>query len=116
AWIIEAREKNTTWRFHGNVPNTIKGGGGRLITNLPDNACVEVACLVDANGIQPTRYGALPAHMAGLCASNLAMFDVASQAIIERSKELAIHALMLDPLTAAVLTPAKIRAMANEMF
>lgn len=116
AWIIEAREKNANWRFHGNVSNTVKGCGGRLITNLPDNACVEVACLVDANGVQPTRYGALPAHMAGLCAGNLAVFDVATQAAIERSKEMAIHALMLDPLTAAVLTPAQIRDMTLEMF
>ncbi|MCC5841029.1 MAG: alpha-glucosidase/alpha-galactosidase [Opitutales bacterium] len=115
SWIIEAREKNTPWRFHGNVPNTV-GGGGRLITNLPDNACVEVACLVDANGIQPVRYGALPPHMAALCAANLAVFDLGAQAAIERSKEMAIHALMLDPLTAAVCTPAQIEAMALEMF
>lgn len=115
SWIIEAREKNTPWRFHGNVPNAV-GGGGRLITNLPRNACVEVACLVDENGVQPTRYGALPPHMAALCASNLAVFDLGAQAAIERSKELAIHALMLDPLSSAVCTPAQIRAMTLEMF
>jgi alpha-galactosidase len=115
AWIIEAREKNAPWRFHGNVMNW-KDGSGRLITNLPDNSCVEVACLVDANGIQPTRYGALPAQMAALCNSNLSMFDLGAQAAIERSKEMAIHALMLDPLTAAVCTPAQIRAMALELF
>lgn len=115
AWIIEAREKNSPWRFHGNVMNN-NGPGGRLITNLPDNACVEVACLVDANGIQPTRYGALPPQMAALCASNLSVFDLGAQAAIERSKEMAIHALMLDPLTAAVCTPAQIRSMTLELF
>jgi alpha-galactosidase len=115
AWIIEAREKNTTWRFHGNVPNSC-GGSGKLITNLPESGCVEVACLVDGNGVQPTRYGALPAQMAGLCSSNLAVFDLGAQAAIERNKEMAIHALMLDPLTAAILAPSQIRAMAEEMF
>ncbi len=115
SWIIEAREKNVPWRFHGNVMNHA-GLGGRLITNLPADACVEVACLVDGNGVQPTRYGALPPHMAALCASNLAMFDLAAQAAIDRSIETAIHALMLDPLTAAVCTPAQIRAMALELF
>lgn len=72
--------------------------------------------MVDANGVQPTRYGALPPQMAALCSSNLAVFELGAQAAIERSKELAIHALMLDPLTAAVLTPAQIRAMTLEMF
>lgn len=115
AWIIEAREKNTAWRFHGNVMNN-DGAGSRLISNLPDNACVEVACFVDANGVQPTRYGTLPAHMAALCSSNLSVFDLGAQAAIERSRELAIHALMLDPLTAAVCTPSQIRNMTNEMF
>jgi len=116
SWIIEAREKNAPWRFHGNVMNRDGIGGGRLITNLPDDSCVEVACLVDGNGVQPTRYGALPAHMAALCVSNLSMFDLAAQAAIDRSVETAIHALMLDPLTAAVCTPAQIRAMALELF
>jgi len=115
SWIIEAREKNVPWRFHGNVMNQ-DGPGGRLISNLPDDSCVEVACMVDANGIQPTRYGQLPPHMAALCASNLAMFDLGATAAIERSKEAAIHALMLDPLTAAVCTPAQIRDMTLELF
>lgn len=115
SWIIEAREKNAPWRFHGNVMNN-NAGGGRLITNLPESGCVEVACLVDGNGIQPTRYGALPPQMAALCSSNLSMFDLGAQAAIERSKELAVHALMLDPLTAAVCTPRQIREMAHELF
>jgi alpha-galactosidase len=115
SWIIEAREKNVPWRFHGNVINH-DGLNGQLIGNLPADSCVEVACLVDGNGIQPTRYGNLPPQMAALCASNLSMFDLGAQAAIERSKELAIHALMLDPLTAAVCTPAQIRDMAGELF
>jgi alpha-galactosidase len=115
SWIIEAREKHSVFRIHGNVMNN-HGGAGQLITNLPADACVEVACLIDANGVQPTRYGRLPAQMAGVCASNLAMFDLGAQAAIERSKEAAIHALMLDPLCAAVCTPAQIRAMTLELF
>jgi alpha-galactosidase len=115
SWIIEAREKNVPFRIHGNVMNQIAGGGS-LITNLPANGCVEVACLVDGNGIQPTRYGALPPQMAALCASNMAMFDLAAIAAVDRSKEAAIHAMMLDPLTAAICTPSEIKAMTLEMF
>jgi alpha-galactosidase len=115
SWIIEAREKNVPFRFHGNVMNNHKGAGP-LISNLPLDGCVEVACLVDRNGIQPTVYGKLPAQMAGICASNMHMFDLGATAAIERSKEAAVHALMLDPLTAAVCSPAEIRQMTYELF
>jgi len=116
SWIIEAREKDVPFRIHGNVINQTAGGHGSLITNLPSNGCVEVACMVDRNGIQPTRYGALPPQMAALCASNMSMFELGATAAVERSKEAAIHALMLDPLTAAVSSPAEIKKMTLEMF
>ncbi|MCF3648430.1 alpha-glucosidase/alpha-galactosidase [Synoicihabitans lomoniglobus] len=116
SWIIEAREKDTPFRIHGNVMNQAPGGGGALITNLPADGCVEVACMIDGNGVHPTRYGALPRHLAAVCASNMGFFDVGAQAAIEQSVELAIQALYLDPLTAAVCTPSQIRAMGLEMF
>ncbi|MEZ0299298.1 MAG: alpha-glucosidase/alpha-galactosidase [Candidatus Methylacidiphilales bacterium] len=115
SWIIEAREKDSPFRIHGNLMNN-KGGAGQLITNLPADSCVEVSCMVDGNGIHPTRYGALPRQMANVCATNLGMFDLGAQAVIERSKEAAIHALMLDPLCAAVCTPSQIREMTLELF
>jgi alpha-galactosidase len=115
SWIIEAREKDVPFRFHGNVMNR-DGVGGTLITNLPADGCVEVACFVDRNGIQPTRYGALPPQMAAVCASNMNMFDLAANAAIRRSKQDAIYALLLDPLTAAVCSPAEIEAMTLELF
>ena len=116
SWIIEAREKDSPVRIHGNVPNSEGGGAGTLITNLPADGIVEVACMVDGNGINPTRYGALPPQMAALCASNMWMYDLGATAAIERSKEAAIHALFLDPHTASVCSPAEIKAMTLEMF
>ena len=116
SWIIEAREKNTPHRIHGNVMNEAAPGEGRLVANLSADQCVEVACMVDGNGVQPTRFGALPPQMAALCASNLAMFNLAAQAAVDRSIETAIHALMLDPLTAAVCSSEEIRNMVLEMF
>jgi alpha-galactosidase len=115
SWIIEAREKNRPFQINGNVMNSVKGGG-RLITNLPDDGCVEVACMVSRNGIQPTRYGYLPPQMAALCDWDMRMFDLGATAAIERSKAAAIHALMLDPLTAAVCSPAEIKKMVLELF
>jgi alpha-galactosidase len=110
AWIIEAVEKNVPFVIHGNVSND------GCIENLPSDGCVEVACLVDQNGVQPTRFGRLPKHMAALCDWNMRMFDIAADACIERSKDLAVQALMLDPLTAAVCSPAEIKEMALRMF
>ena len=115
SWIIEAIEKDVPFRIHGNVPNW-DNGGGTLITNLPVNGCVEVSCLIDQSGIQPTRFGSLPAQMAAVCSSNMSMFDLAATAAIERSKEAAIHSLLLDPLTAAVCSPSEIKAMTLELF
>jgi alpha-galactosidase len=115
SWIIEAREKDAPVRIHGNVMNS-RHGNDTLISNLPANGCVEVACMIDRNGINPTRYGALPPQMAALCASNMAVFELGATAAIERSKDAAIHALMLDPLTAAVCSPAEIKEMTLELF
>jgi alpha-galactosidase len=115
SWIIEAREKDSPFRIYGNVMNTV-AGAGPLISNLPSDGCVEVSCMVDRSGIAPTRYGKLPPQMAGLCDSNMRMFDLAATAAIERSKEAAIHSLLLDPLTSACCSPAEIKAMAQELF
>lgn len=115
SWIIEAIEKDSPYRIHGNVMNSSEKGG-QLITNLPADGCVEVACMVDHNGVHPTRYGALPPQMAAISASNMSMIGLAAQAIIDRSKETAIHALMLDPLTSAICTPSQIREMTLELF
>jgi alpha-galactosidase len=115
SWIIESREKDVPGRIYGNVMNGI-GGYGALIPNLPTDGCVEVACLVDRRGVHPSRVGPLPPQMAALCNANMRVFDLAVMAAMERSKEAAIHALMLDPLTAAVCSPGEIRAMTLEMF
>ena len=110
SYIIQACETDRPYVIHGNVPN--RG----LIDNLPAGGCVEVACLVDGNRIQPTHYGTLPPQLAALCRSNMSVFELGAQAVLERSKEAVVHALSLDPLTAAVCSLAEIRAMANELF
>lgn len=110
AWIIEAVEKNVPFVVHGNVPNE------GCIENLPQDGCVEVACLVNRNGIQPTQFGRLPRQMAAICDSNMRMFDLAVEAILSRSKEMAAQALMLDPLTSAICAPAEIREMTMRLF
>ena len=113
--IIEAREKDSPVRIHGNVMNR-HSGGGPLISNLSHDGCVEVACMIDRNGVNPTSYGKLPPQMAAICQSNMNMFELGTTAAIEKSKDAAIHALMLDPLTSACCTPEQIKTMALELF
>ncbi|MBI5706479.1 MAG: alpha-glucosidase/alpha-galactosidase [Armatimonadetes bacterium] len=111
AWIIEAIEKNRPIVIYGNVaPNE------GLIPNLMSDGCVEVACLINRNGVQPTRYGRLPRQMAAVCESNMRIFDLGVEACLNRSKETAVHALLHDPLTSAVCCPAEIKEMTMRLF
>lgn len=108
--IIEGVVTNNPKVIYGNVRNN------GLIGNLPGDGIVEVACLVDKNGVQPTQFGNLPEHLAALCRSNMSFFELTVSAVMERDKEKALHALMLDPLTAAVCSLSEIESMFNELY
>lgn len=110
SWIIEAHQTDRPFRIHGNVINH------GLIDNLPQGQVVEVAVMVDRNGFNPCRFGALPPQMAAICRSNMSMIELAVIAALTKSRETAAHALMLDPLTAAVCSPAEIKQMTNELI
>ncbi|MGB3305223.1 MAG: alpha-glucosidase/alpha-galactosidase [Thermomicrobiales bacterium] len=110
ALIVNAMETGTPTVIYGNVPNH------GLIDNLPAGSCVEVACLVDKNGIQPTRYGSLPPQCAALNRTNINVQELAVQAVLTGDKEHVYQAVALDPLTGALLTLDEIRAMTDELF
>ncbi|WP_337059448.1 alpha-glucosidase/alpha-galactosidase [Kineococcus sp. G2] len=95
---------------YGNVPNATG-----LITNLPSDACVEVPCLVDAGGVQPTAVGALPPQLAALNRTNVNVQTLAVQAALTGTREHVFHAVALDPLTGALLTLEQARAMTEEL-
>ncbi len=109
SFIIESVVFHRPTVIYGNVRNT------GLIDNLPDG-CVEVACLVDRNGVQPTHFGPLPEQLAALNRAHMAVHTLVCQALLESNKEAARYALLLDPLTAAVCSPAEISAMFDEMW
>jgi alpha-galactosidase len=109
SYIIHAIETDTPTVIYGNVPNT------GLVTNLPSDGVVEVACLVNRDGVQPTYFGALPTQLAALDQAHMAVHDLVTTAVLEQNREAAFYALMLDPLTAAVCSPAEIRQMFDEM-
>ena len=87
-----------------------------LIPNLPLSGVVEVAVLVNREGYTPTYFGNLPEQVAALCRANMCVFELVVQGIIDGNREAIMHAMMLDPLSAAVCCPAEIRSMAEELF
>lgn len=110
AFIIHSMETGTPRVIYGNVDN--RG----LITNLPAGCCVEVPCLVDANGIQPTHVGDLPAQCAALNRSNINVQQLAVQAALHGDRAAVYQAIALDPLTGALLTLDQIHAMVGELL
>jgi alpha-galactosidase len=95
---------------YGNVRN------GGSISNLPEDACVEVPCLVDGNGVHPTRYGALPAACAALNQVQINVQRLAVRAAMTGDRDLVRAAVALDPLTSAVLTLPQIHEMVDRML
>ena len=87
-----------------------------LITNLPHGCCVEVPCLVDREGIHPCYVGNLPPQIAALNLNNVSVQELAVRGIIEKDKNKIFQSILLDPLTAAVLTIDEIREMVDDMF
>lgn len=110
AGIIHALESGTPAVVYGNVRNE------GLIENLPLGAIVEVPCLVDAIGIQPTVIGRLPPQLAALNRSNINVQELAVEAALNGDRDLVYQAIMMDPLTSAVLTLPEIKKMTTEMF
>jgi alpha-galactosidase len=95
---------------YGNVRN------GSSIENLPADACVEVACVADANGVRPTRYGRLPAACAALNNVQITVQRLVVEAATTGDRELVHAAVALDPLTSAVLTLPRIHQMTDRML
>jgi alpha-galactosidase len=110
AYIINALMGGEMFKFNGNVPNT------NLVTNLPQGACVEVPVLVDKAGFHSIHVGALPPECALLTQLSSGIEELAIQASLAGDPVSVYRAICHDPLTAAVLSLADVRAMTNELF
>jgi alpha-galactosidase len=110
AYIINALRGGEPFGFNGNVRNT------SLITNLPPDACVEVPVYVDRNGFRPVHVGALPPQLVALNHISVMVEEMAVEAALTGDPRLVFQAIAYDPLTAAVLPLAEIRAMVQEML
>ncbi|NKQ34618.1 MAG: alpha-glucosidase/alpha-galactosidase [Chloroflexi bacterium] len=108
--IIHSRETGQPRVIYGNVSND------GLIDNLPRGCCVEVPCLVDRNGIQPTKIGKLPPQLAALMRTNINVQELTVEAALTRKREHIYHAAMLDPHTAAELDMAQICSLVDDLI
>ena len=109
--IMEAIAGGKTISIGGNVLN--RGG---LISNLPQEACVEVPCLVNRAGVQPCYVGELPVQCAAMNMTNINVQLLTIEAARTRKRDHIYQAAMLDPHTAAELSIDDIRAMVDELI
>ena len=109
--IMEAIAGGKTISIGGNVLN--RGG---LISNLPQEACVEVPCLVNRGGVQPCYVGELPIQCAAMNMTNINVQLLTIEAARTRKRDHIYQAAMLDPHTAAELSIDDIRAMVDELI
>lgn len=108
--IMEAVVTNNPYKIGGNVINN------GLITNLPADACVEVPCMVDANGINPCRVGKLPVQLAAMNMTNINVQLLTIEAAVTKKREHIYQAAMLDPHTATELSIDDIVKMCDELI
>jgi alpha-galactosidase len=108
--IVQSLETGTPREVYVNVRN------GGLIEGLPEDACVEVPALVDKNGVQPTRIGAVPPQCLALNRTFLNVVELTVRAALEQRRELVYQAALLDPNTAASLTIGQILDMVDELI
>jgi alpha-galactosidase len=108
--IIHSMETGTPRVVYGNVANH------GLIDNLPQGCCVEVPCLVDKSGLQPTRIGRMPPQLAALQQTNINVQSLVVEAALTGKREHIYHAAMLDPHTAAELSLDQIWSLVDELI
>jgi alpha-galactosidase len=110
SYIIHSLETGIPRVVYGNMPNN------GLIDNLPQGCAVEVPCLVDKNGIQPTKIGLLPPHLAALMQTNVNVQGLTVEAALTGKREHIYHAAMLDPHTAAELDLDQIWHLVDDLI
>jgi alpha-galactosidase len=108
--IIHSMETGQPRVVYGNV------GNGGTISNLPDDCVVEVPCLIDKNGVQPTMIGDLPPQLAALMQTNINVQRLTVEAALTGRKEHIYQAAMLDPHTAAELSLDEIVSLVDDLI
>lgn len=110
ASIIHAIETGQPTVVYGNVMND------GYISNLPTDCCVEVPCVIDHNGIQPTTIGRIPPQLSALMQTNVNVQALTVEALLTGNREHVYHAAMFDPHTAAELDLDQIWQLVDDLM
>jgi alpha-galactosidase len=110
SYIIEGLETGRVYRGHFNVENN------GCISNLPDDAIIEVPAYVDGNGINIPKVGDLPLGCAAVCNASISVQRMAVEAAVSGNDMILRQAMMMDPLVGAVCNPPEIWQMTDEML
>jgi alpha-galactosidase len=110
AGIIHASVTGQPALVYGNVPND------GLIENLPDDCVVEVPCHIDRNGVQPIRIGAIPRQLAAVIRQNVNVQELTVHAALSKKRDLIYQAALMDPHTAAELSPDEIWHLVDDLI
>jgi alpha-galactosidase len=79
-----------------------------VIPNLPPELGVEVPIVADAAGVHPVSLGPLPDPIAKLLSVQASVQQLAVEAAVHGSKELALEALLIDPVVNSTTAAAKV--------
>jgi alpha-galactosidase len=110
SYIMNSITTDTPYKIGGNVLN--KG----LIDNLPKEACVEVFCMVDKNGVTPTIQGPLPVQLAAMNMTNINVQLLTIEAAVTKKLDHVYQAVMLDPHAGGELSIDDIIAMCDDLI
>ncbi len=110
SYIMEAIVTDIPYKIGGNIINN------GLIPNLPAEACVEVACLVNKNGIQPCAQKPLPLQLAAMNSAMIGVQLLTIEAAVTQKKETIYQAAMLDPHTSSELSIDEIIRLCDDLI
>jgi alpha-galactosidase len=108
--LMNAMVTDTPYVAYGNLPNTGQ------IPQLPLGAAVEVPCLVDRNGVQPSVVTDIPPQLIALMRSQINVQELTVRALVDQDIEHVYHAAMMDPHTAAELDLRQIRSLVDDLL
>ncbi len=111
SYIMQSIVEDKPYQIGGNVLNT-----NHLISNFPEEACVEVPCLVNGAGIHPCRVGKLPVQLAAMNMTNINVHLLTIEAAVTHKREHIYQAAMLDPHTGSELDIDTIKKMVDELI
>ncbi len=126
-WMSQPVDKNKSVEYAADIFNARLGDGKPFIfngnvlnhgaiSNLPDDACVEVPVVADRQGFRTTTIGDVPAHLAILMNTTARIETLTVEAAMKKSKEMVYHAVYMDPLCSAICSLEEIRQMCDELF